>query len=120
MHKSSGNDDKKLQSALKRIGVSTIPGIEEVNIFKEEEVVSFSNPKGEENAPTKRRIERSKRATNNRSDIHGEISINLPRLIRTDGIEKETRNATRSGPRQAVSPRSRELTQSHPDTRTVR
>uniref|UniRef100_A0A6U9QP08 Nascent polypeptide-associated complex subunit beta n=1 Tax=Picocystis salinarum TaxID=88271 RepID=A0A6U9QP08_9CHLO len=45
VHKSSGNDDKKLQSALKRIGVSTIPGIEEVNIFKEEEVISFSNPK---------------------------------------------------------------------------
>ena len=63
VHKSSGNDDKKLQSALKRIGVSTIPGIEEVNIFKEEEVVSFSNPKGEVDAQTKRRIKRSKRAT---------------------------------------------------------
>lgn len=122
MHKSSGNDDKKLQSALKRIGVSTIPGIEEVNIFKEEEVVSFSNPKGEENAPTKRRIERSKQATNNKTSVQGEIGCHVPRLMRTDGIgiEMETRNGTRSGSRQTVSPPSRKLTRSHPDTRTVR
>ena len=27
-------DDKRLQNTLKRLGVNTIPGIEEVNLFK--------------------------------------------------------------------------------------
>ena len=91
MHKSSGNDDKKLQSALKRIGVSTIPGIEEVNIFKEEEVVSFSNPKGEVDAQTKRRIERSKRAT--------EEQIRCPRRDRQQPSTSDAhrRNRNRKG-----------------------
>ena len=45
MHKSSGQDDKRLQNTLKRLGVNTIPGIEEVNIFKDDTVVHFTNPK---------------------------------------------------------------------------
>jgi hypothetical protein len=35
-----------LQSTLKRLGVNTIPGIEEVNIFLDETVIHFVNPKG--------------------------------------------------------------------------
>ena len=39
-------DDKRLQNTLKRLGVNTIPGIEEVNLFKDNgSVVHFSNPK---------------------------------------------------------------------------
>lgn len=45
VHKSSGQDDKRLQNTLKRLGVNTIPGIEEVNIFKDDTVVHFTNPK---------------------------------------------------------------------------
>ena len=46
VHKTSSTDEKKLQSNLKRIGVNTIPGIEEVLLFNEDNtVVSFSNPK---------------------------------------------------------------------------
>ncbi|KAJ6974263.1 hypothetical protein NC653_030377 [Populus alba x Populus x berolinensis] len=45
VHKSSTTDDKKLQSTLKRIGVNTIPAIEEVNIFKDDLVIQFVNPK---------------------------------------------------------------------------
>lgn len=45
VHKSTTTDDKKLQSTLKRIGVNTIPGIEEVNIFKDDVVIQFLNPK---------------------------------------------------------------------------
>lgn len=56
MHKTATTDDKRLQSTLKRIGVNTIPGIEEVNIFQGEEVINFVNPKGA------RRAWRSKRA----------------------------------------------------------
>ncbi|CAN1827275.1 unnamed protein product [Linum perenne] len=45
MHKSTTTDDKKLQGTLKRIGVNTIPAIEEVNIFKDDLVIQFVNPK---------------------------------------------------------------------------
>merc|ERR1712110_430678 len=39
-------DDKKLQSSLKKLAANSIPGIEEVNMFKDSgEVIHFSNPK---------------------------------------------------------------------------
>eukprot|EP00499_Haloplacidia_sp_CaronLabIsolate_P014388 CAMPEP_0196782532 /NCGR_PEP_ID=MMETSP1104-20130614/11546_1 /TAXON_ID=33652 /ORGANISM="Cafeteria sp., Strain Caron Lab Isolate" /LENGTH=185 /DNA_ID=CAMNT_0042152771 /DNA_START=106 /DNA_END=663 /DNA_ORIENTATION=+ len=45
-HKSSGTDDKRLQSTLKRLGVTPIPAIEEVNLFTDEgNVIHFENPK---------------------------------------------------------------------------
>lgn len=47
VHKTTSTDDKRLQSTLKRLGVNTIPGIEEVNIFKGDDVIHFLNPKGE-------------------------------------------------------------------------
>ncbi len=47
MHKTTSTDDKRLQNTLKRLGVNTIPGIEEVNIFKDDNVIHFVNPKGE-------------------------------------------------------------------------
>ena len=46
VHKTNTTDDKKLQSTLKRIGVNSIPAIEEVNIFKDDVVIQFTNPKG--------------------------------------------------------------------------
>ncbi len=46
MHKTTSTDDKRLQNTLKRLGVNTIPGIEEVNIFKDDAVIHFVNPKG--------------------------------------------------------------------------
>ncbi|KAI0511465.1 hypothetical protein KFK09_012095 [Dendrobium nobile] len=45
VHKTTTTDDKKLQSTLKRIGVNAIPAIEEVNIFKDDSVIQFQNPK---------------------------------------------------------------------------
>jgi len=46
IHKSAGTDDKKLQTSLKKLQVSNIPGIEEVNIIKEDgNVIHFNNPK---------------------------------------------------------------------------
>lgn len=45
VHKTNSTDDKKLQSTLKRIGVNSIPAIEEVNIFKDDTVIQFQNPK---------------------------------------------------------------------------
>lgn len=46
VHKTTTTDDKRLQSTLKRIGVNAIPSIEEVNIFKDDVVIQFTNPKG--------------------------------------------------------------------------
>ncbi|XP_021735589.1 nascent polypeptide-associated complex subunit beta-like [Chenopodium quinoa] len=45
VHKTTTTDDKRLQSTLKRIGVNAIPQIEEVNIFKDDQVIQFINPK---------------------------------------------------------------------------
>ncbi|KAG8044238.1 hypothetical protein GUJ93_ZPchr0226g7149 [Zizania palustris] len=46
VHKTVTTDDKRLQATLKRVGVNTIPAIEEVNIFKDDLVIQFVNPKG--------------------------------------------------------------------------
>ncbi|KAL1924720.1 uncharacterized protein VTP21DRAFT_4374 [Calcarisporiella thermophila] len=46
VHKATGTDDKKLQGVLNKLGVQTIPQIEEVNMFKEDgNVIHFSVPK---------------------------------------------------------------------------
>jgi nascent polypeptide-associated complex subunit beta len=47
VHKNSGTDDKKLQTALKKLNVQPIQAIEEVNMFKSDgNVIHFSAPKG--------------------------------------------------------------------------
>ena len=44
---SGAQDDKKLQGALKKLNVQPIPGVEEVNMFREDgNVLHFSAPKG--------------------------------------------------------------------------
>lgn len=48
VHQTAATDDKKLQSSLKKLSVSTIPGIEEVNIIKDDlTVIHFNNPKAQ-------------------------------------------------------------------------
>ena len=43
---SAAQSDVKLSAALKKLGATNIPGIEEVNLFKEDgKVIHFSNPK---------------------------------------------------------------------------
>ena len=52
VHKTSGTDDKKLQTSLKKLNVQPIQAIEEVNMFKEDgNVIHFSAPKGENYPP---------------------------------------------------------------------
>lgn len=47
VHKTGQNDDKKLQTALKKINVQPIQAIEEVNMFKSDgNVIHFAAPKG--------------------------------------------------------------------------
>eukprot|EP00697_Spironema_sp_BW2_P015432 gnl/Spiro4/6266_TR3227_c0_g1_i1.p1 gnl/Spiro4/6266_TR3227_c0_g1~~gnl/Spiro4/6266_TR3227_c0_g1_i1.p1 ORF type:complete len:172 (-),score=47.76 gnl/Spiro4/6266_TR3227_c0_g1_i1:91-546(-) len=44
-HKSQGTDEKQFQNSLKKLGVNQIPGIEEVNLFMEDDtVIHFSAP----------------------------------------------------------------------------
>lgn len=46
MHKTTSTDDKRLQSTLKRLGVNTIPGIEEVLLINADgSALQFNNPK---------------------------------------------------------------------------
>merc|ERR1712226_934423 len=43
---SGARDDAKLSTTLKKLGATNIPGIEEVNLFKEDgKVIHFVNPK---------------------------------------------------------------------------
>merc|ERR1711881_644845 len=45
-HQTTTTDDKRLQNTLKRLSVNNIPGIEEVNMFRDNgTVIHFSNPK---------------------------------------------------------------------------
>ncbi|KAI6187368.1 hypothetical protein M3Y98_00235700 [Aphelenchoides besseyi] len=52
VHKTAANDDKKLQSNLKKLSVTNIPGIEEVNMIKDDgTVIHFNNPKVQASVP---------------------------------------------------------------------
>uniref|UniRef100_A0A915NVM9 Transcription factor BTF3 n=1 Tax=Meloidogyne floridensis TaxID=298350 RepID=A0A915NVM9_9BILA len=52
VHKTTALDDKKLQSNLKKLSVTNIPGIEEVNMIKEDgTVIHFNNPKVQASVP---------------------------------------------------------------------
>lgn len=45
-HKATAADDKKLGATLKKLGVTPIPGVEEVNLFKADgQVIHFTSPK---------------------------------------------------------------------------
>jgi hypothetical protein len=55
VHRTATTDDKKLQSTLKKLSVNNIPGVEEVNMIKDDgNVIHFAQPKGEtpRKAPT--------------------------------------------------------------------
>merc|ERR1712050_566065 len=46
VHRTATTDDKKVQSSLKKLSVNNIPGIEEVNMIKDDgTVIHFNNPK---------------------------------------------------------------------------
>ncbi|KAH8296360.1 hypothetical protein KR054_005202 [Drosophila jambulina] len=52
VHSTPATDDKKLQASLKKLSVNTIPGIEEVNIIKNDgTVIHLNNPKMQASLP---------------------------------------------------------------------
>ncbi|MCJ1260430.1 Nascent polypeptide-associated complex subunit beta [Lobaria immixta] len=53
VHKTTGTDDKKLQTSLKKLNVQPIQAIEEVNMFKEDgNVIHFAAPKVHASVPS--------------------------------------------------------------------
>merc|ERR1712088_141948 len=53
IYKSDTTDDKKLQFALQKVRVNQIPGIEEVNLFKEDgNIMHFKNPRIQASLPS--------------------------------------------------------------------
>lgn len=47
VHRAAPTDDKRLQATIKRMGLTQISGIEEVNLFRDNgQVTNFLNPKG--------------------------------------------------------------------------
>merc|ERR1711872_930312 len=46
VHRTAASDDKKLQASLKKLTMNNIPGIEEVNMIRDDgHVIHFNNPK---------------------------------------------------------------------------
>lgn len=47
VNKAGSGDDRKLSAALTKLNVQPIPGVDEVNMFKDDgKVVHFANPRG--------------------------------------------------------------------------
>lgn len=47
VHKTQVTDDKKLKPIIKKFGVQPLPGIDEVNMFKDDNtVLNFKHPEG--------------------------------------------------------------------------
>lgn len=63
-------DNKVLQSTLRRAGVDTIPGVEEVNMFfKEDIVIQFQNPKVQASIATNTWVVNGTPQTKNLQDL---------------------------------------------------
>lgn len=84
VHTSSAVDDKKLQLSLKKLGVNTIPGIEEVNMIKNDgTVIHFNNPKTQASLAT------NTFAITGHSETK-QITEMLPNILQQLGPEKLT------------------------------
>lgn len=69
-HKSATSDDKKVAVAVKRMQMTTIPGIEEVMIYKEDkEVLVFSSPKVQAAPPANTYLVMGQPETKNVEDV---------------------------------------------------
>uniref|UniRef100_A0A336LX33 Multifunctional fusion protein n=1 Tax=Culicoides sonorensis TaxID=179676 RepID=A0A336LX33_CULSO len=84
VHTNSAVDDKKLQLSLKKLGVNTIPGIEEVNMIKNDgTVIHFNNPKTQASLAT------NTFAITGHSETK-QITEMLPNILQQLGPEKLT------------------------------
>lgn len=79
---SGAQDDKKLQGALKKLNVQPIPGVEEVNMFREDgNVLHFNAPKGQStflsapDSPVNLRERRAQTVSAHRVVINGRFNF---------------------------------------------
>merc|ERR1712096_259954 len=100
VHNTATTDDKKLQSTLKKLSVNTIPGIEEVNMIKDDgSVIHFNNPK----------VQASPSANTFAVTGHGEnkmLTEMLPSILNqlgAEGIGNLRKLAQQLPPKQAAS-----------------
>eukprot|EP00760_Papus_ankaliazontas_P003351 PhM_4_TR11569/c0_g1_i1/m.85561/K01527/EGD1, BTF3; nascent polypeptide-associated complex subunit beta len=81
VHKTSGSEDPKLQNTLKRLGVSGIGEVDEVNFFRDDNtVMHFANPKVEANIPAHTYVVKGKPEVKKLQDI-------LPQVLSQLGAE---------------------------------
>jgi nascent polypeptide-associated complex subunit beta len=78
VRKSATQDDKKLQSTLKKLNVNLIPAIEEVNLFKDDNtVIHFSNPKVQASIPAHTYVVSGNAQTKNLTEMFPSIISQL-------------------------------------------
>jgi len=98
VHKTDTTDEKKLQAALQKIRVNQIPGIEEVNLFKDDgSVMHFKNPKIQASLPS------------NTFALHGQyedkqLTELLPGIINQMGPESISRLSKLAGIMDGANP----------------
>ncbi|CAL6299544.1 unnamed protein product [Bathycoccus prasinos] len=76
-HKTTSTDDKRLQSVLKRLGVTTVPGIDEVNIFCNDTVTHFTSPKVQAATPANTYVISGQSQTKKLQDLLPSIASQL-------------------------------------------
>ncbi|GBF87374.1 transcription factor BTF3 [Raphidocelis subcapitata] len=89
-HKAATTDDKKLQATLKRLGVNTIPGIEEVNLYQGDSVINFSNPKVQASIAANTFVVSGPSQTKAMADVMGPSNMQLQQLMAQLGLGGET------------------------------
>jgi nascent polypeptide-associated complex subunit beta len=78
VHTNAATDDKKLQSTLKKLAVNNIPGIEEVNLIKNDgSVIHFNNPRTQASLPSNVFAITGQTETKNVSRLRLSANINL-------------------------------------------
>lgn len=103
--KTSSQDDKKLQTTLKRLNAQSIPGIEEVNFFREDgNVIHFENPKVQASIAAHTYVVSGKSETKRMEELLpgilnqlGQNSLqNLQRLLSSYQASHESKTSTQS------------------------
>lgn len=81
VHKAAPTDDKRLQTTLKRLQLNQLPGIEEVNIFRDNgSVINFKNPKVQAHISANTYVVSGQAVTNSLQDM-------LPSIVNQLGAD---------------------------------
>jgi nascent polypeptide-associated complex subunit beta len=85
--KVSNTDDKKITTSLKKLGLQAIPGIEEVNLFKDNgEVIHFVQPKVQAAIPSKTFVISGNSETKTIQELMPQILTQMGDLNKLSGL----------------------------------